>query len=698
MSKPSLPFDAIHARGNLAGGGEAAGSREMAAEPERVYDERATNRAWESFLSSGSPALSSGSPACTKVRRVIERSWQRSVECGVNSRGRGSTLISSQDDLIECRQKNEDLLAAATETVRGLASMLGDAATMVIVTDDKGVILDAGGDRRTIEAGRDIRLEVGAAWNESITGTNGIGTALVTGQPVYVHAAEHFCEGVKAWTCVGAPIRNPLDRSVIGVIDFSGPQEIFHRYNVALAVMAANHIEFALSERMQAERTFLLEACINQMPRVGGTEGIVILDRFGRVVHHNDLARQRWCCLVKEQDLHIGAKLVRSGLQPGKCFAQHLPEGLRDQGIEPLIVDGTLKGMVLVLGAKPKPKSVASRDASAKGSAIATARSAIIGTSEALLHAVEKAERAAHGKVTILLEGETGVGKELFARLIHAAGQETGREPFVAFNCGAVSKELLGGELFGHAPGAFTGSTREGRAGRFETASGGVLSLDEIGEMPLELQPYLLRVIEERAVYRLGDCKPRPVQVRLVASTNRNLRQEVAEGRFRKDLFFRISAVRIAIPPLRERPGDIDALVDYFNAECAASYGSSLLLFDEDARALLRRYDWPGNVRELRNVVESLSLMSTSRVIRPADLPEDILDVSLPASPDDAIAGETSGPLLRPGDITRLDDMERQTILRAVDAAGGNISLAAQKIGVSRSTLYRKMQQYRTGN
>ncbi|WFU45511.1 sigma 54-interacting transcriptional regulator (plasmid) [Bradyrhizobium sp. CB82] len=665
---------------------------DAAEEQGRPYDEREANRAWENFLTFGDAKREN-----SLVRGVIEESWQRSIKSGVNARSRGSSLIASPDDLYELRLKNDDLLGSSARTFRRVAEVLGDAATMLVITDRNGVVLDVGGDQRTIDAGHDIRLEVGAAWGETVTGTNGIGTALVTGKPVHVHAAEHFSEGIKAWTCVGSPIRSPIDGSIIGIIDFSGPQAIFHRHNVALAVIAANHIELALSEKIRLERILLLEASISRMPGMGSADGVVILDRFGRVVHHNDMASARWRGIAQSRELSIGSQILPSseGLL-GKDLAEGLPEELREQRIEPLVVDGVVKGAMLVLASKPRTKPAASEMSPTARTALISAKDAIVGCSEALLDVVQKVERAALGRTAILLEGETGVGKELFASLIHAAGQKTGKEPFIAFNCGAVSKELLGGELFGHAPGAFTGATREGKAGRFEFANGGVLSLDEIGEMPLDLQPYLLRVLEERAVYRLGDSKPRPVDVRLVASTNRNLKQEVAEGRFRKDLYFRIGVVKFTIPPLRERLGDIEILIDHFNRKFATTYNTQVLRFEADTMDLLRRYSWPGNVRELRNLVENLVLMTLTGVVTLRDLPEDFLE-STPAEPKSGLpqtvhrATESEAE-----EIARFDDMERRAIERAVANAGGNIAAAAEKLGLSRATLYRKLHQYRS--
>ncbi|WP_312893062.1 sigma-54-dependent Fis family transcriptional regulator [Ancylobacter sonchi] len=650
------------------------------------YDASATMKAWENFLGRGRSVAPGG-----LVRSVIERSWQRSAVSGVDPRGRGSDLIVSADEVDGLRRHNGGLLQAAGQTFERLADILGETATMVVVTDQRGVIIETAGDPHIIDAAHDIRLEIGANWGETVTGTNGIGTALTTGKPVYVRAAEHFCEGVKSWTCIGAPIRNPLDGSVIGVVDFSGPQDIFHRHNIALGMMAASHIELALADQMRVERMQLLELCLSRLQGGGRGDGFVILDRQGRVIHHSDAAVARWRHANPGNELRLGEKLADF---KGDNWSDNITDipGIGSQRIEPLMHAGAFSGAVLLLGPTGHPSPAVRAGTSVALMALKEAREAIIGESAVLIEAIERAERAARGQSAVLLEGETGVGKELFAKLIHAAGLTTGKEPLVTFNCGAVSKELLGGELFGHAPGAFTGATREGRAGRFEIADSGVLSLDEIGEMPLELQPYLLRILEENAVYRIGEARPRPINVRLVASTNRNLKIEAAEGRFRKDLYFRIGAVKITVPPLRNRHGDIGLLIHHFNRQVAEAQGTEPLHFQPAVLDLLERYDWPGNVRELRNLVESMSLMTVGRTVDLDDLPEDFVeDVQrLHYS-----GGSPAGTADSGEEIARIDDAERRLIERTLVASGGNTSIAADRLGISRSTLYRKLQQYR---
>ena len=299
-----------------------------------------------------------------------------------------------------------------------------------------------------------------------------------------------------------------------------------------------------------------------------------------------------------------------------------------------------------------------------------------------MLAAVNRGRQLARRRVPVLIEGETGVGKELFARAIH--GEEGGGGAFVAYNCGAASKELIGSELFGHVRGAFTGATAEGRPGRFELAHGGTLCLDEIGEMPLELQPVLLRALEEGVIYRLGDTQPRRVDVRLLAMTNRNLREEVESGRFRGDLYYRISVTRIRIPPLRERDIDIDLLVENFNRRLAQRHGVAQRRLSPQIMAVFRAYSWPGNVREMRNVIENLLLTSSEEVVSLDELPAELLA-------ETATAG-IAVPMLQQS--ASLEETERLAIARAVHDAHGNLAQAARSLGVSRSTLYRKLELY----
>lgn len=306
----------------------------------------------------------------------------------------------------------------------------------------------------------------------------------------------------------------------------------------------------------------------------------------------------------------------------------------------------------------------------------------IVGTSPALVEVVQKARLLSSVSTPVLLHGETGVGKDVFARFIHEQSpQHAG--PFVALNCGGLPRELLSSELFGYAEGAFTGARRSGMVGKIEAANGGTLFLDEIAEMPLDLQPYLLRVLENFEVVPLGSHQPRRVSFRLIAACNRDLQLEVAAGRFRMDLYYRISVTALRIPPLRERPDDLPALVEHFTREVIQRYGLTEREYAPDVLAALRAYTWPGNVRELRNVLEGMILLSKGREIDAGMLPQVMRTGAV---------GETS----RPTGSLQLDveQVEVEAIRRAIYSARGNLTKAARTLRIARSTLYLKLKKY----
>jgi DNA-binding NtrC family response regulator len=314
---------------------------------------------------------------------------------------------------------------------------------------------------------------------------------------------------------------------------------------------------------------------------------------------------------------------------------------------------------------------------------------------------VARARLLAGVDVTVLLEGETGVGKEIFARAIHESGPRRGA-PFVALNCGGLSRELLVSELFGYAEGAFPGSRSSrgehsgspashgvpagGARGRIESAQGGTLFMDEIGEMPLDLQPYLLRVLEGGDVYPVGAQQPRPVKFRLISACNRALRQQVNAGRFRMDLFYRISVTTLEVPPLRQRLEDLPALVEHFAAEVAARHRLPKKSFSTPAIAALSQYSWPGNVRELRNLIESMLLLSPGDVIDVDAIPADVRGLE---GPED-FTKTGIRPMLRPD----LEAVEREAIGAAIRARRGNLTQVARDLRISRSTLYLKLKKH----
>jgi len=307
----------------------------------------------------------------------------------------------------------------------------------------------------------------------------------------------------------------------------------------------------------------------------------------------------------------------------------------------------------------------------------------MIGTSQALTLAKKTAQQVAPTDAAVLLEGPTGAGKELFAQAIHQASPRY-RQPFVAVNCSAFPNDLIESELFGYKKGAFTGAATD-KKGLFEEASGGTLFLDEIGELAAGAQAKLLRALESQEFTKLGDSRPTRVNVRIVAATNRNLRQEAAAGHFRLDLYYRLSVVVLAVPPLSARPDDVPALAQHFLRHFATQLRQRPLTLSPEVLHALQAYAWPGNVRELRNVLERAAILTPpGQPLEVAGLP---LEVQLAAQP-----GPTAS--LAAEDERSLRNAERQHIRRVLLEVGGNKAEAARVLGIAHTTLYRKIQEY----
>lgn len=316
----------------------------------------------------------------------------------------------------------------------------------------------------------------------------------------------------------------------------------------------------------------------------------------------------------------------------------------------------------------------------------------IIGEDKQLKRSIKMAMKAGANDATVLLQAESGTGKEMFAQAIHNFSKRSDG-PFVAINCAALPRELVGSELFGYVEGAFTGARRGGRPGKFELANKGTLFLDEIGDMPLEQQAILLRALQEKAILRVGGESPIQVDVRIIAATNQDLPGLIEQKRFRADLYYRLNVVQIKIPPLKERRKDINLLFDYFLKEMSTRLNRHLTGVDPVVLNYLESYDWPGNIRELQNVVERILLVSEDGFITKEHLPREIIKTARETSGDEA---QSHAPWLSNRDMRKKYalEQEREQILKALDDQGGNISKAAASLGISRSTLYRKMKGY----
>jgi len=623
------------------------------------------------------------------LRDLIERSWQRCQSSHVDPGLRQAPKVLSQDALMALRQRHGELIEASVRIMAEARDFLSESGTVMMLTDPSGVVLEIEGDADTLEAACGPRLIAGASWSEGDCGTNAIGTTLAMARPVQVHAGEHFCVGAKPWTCSATVVRDPASGEVLGALDLSGLQTTFDQHCLALVRAAAGRIEEGLAARDMELRERLLEAGLGRLPRAA-SGGLVFFDRKGRLIKADARAGQSLAAMgislerageIRVDELHTDADVHRG--------SPRLPDWLRAELVERVVEGGKQLGTIVLL---PSPLGLESSATRGAVPSVASARlraepadhfGALIGGSALLRQAVHKARMLASLDTAVLLQGETGVGKELFARAIHENGTRR-HGPFVAVNCGGLPRDTVASELFGYVEGAFTGARRGGMVGKIEAASGGTLFLDEIGEMPLDVQPYFLRALEGGEVYPLGTNTPRRVQFRLLAASNRDLLTDAAAGRFRSDLFYRISATSLRIPSLRERKEDIPVLIERFSRDVAQRHAVPAKGFDPEVSAALQCYAWPGNVRELRNVVEAMALLAQGDVVGLGDLPPNIASAVEAKLEPTGHGGADGG----------LEGVERDAIASAIRTHGGNLTQVAIELRISKSTLYLKMKKY----
>lgn len=635
--------------------------------------------AWENFMVHGDCGES-------RVRDVIRSSWERCRKVEVSPLLGVAPFSVVGEELNRHQEYHRELLDAARAVVVALKPILNHARSILVVADPQGVILDAYGAPRTLELGAERHIAPGGHWAEDRGGTNAIGTAIAAGGPVQVHSVEHYCEDIKTWTCAAALIRDDQGKDILGTIDISGSDDTFNVHSLALAVSAASQIEAILKGNEARDLIRLLEWC-NTRTNVPHGDGLILLDRKHRIVSSNDKAGAALRRLGVPHSMVAGQPLPSSRTGIGRITASAIssgyPEWMEPDWIQPVAVEGKTVGYALVIPDRTS-RGVQSGSAYTNPPNFAESRDEhptfanIVGVSEGIRAATERARRLALGAQPVLVLGETGVGKEEFAKAIHEASR-VHAGPFIALNCAALAKDLVASELFGYADGAFTGAARGGRRGKFEEADGGTLFLDEVGELPLDVQAHLLRVLQDNIITRVGENKTRKVNVRVISATNRDLRNEIARGLFREDLYYRLAATTLSIPPLRARQRDIPILADHFLQSLEQKYGGNGKTVSSSLYQALGAYPWPGNIRELRNVLESMWHLSDGSVLDVDDLPPEYRD------------SEFGAP---PRQLTGLPGKERDAIIAAIDQCGGNMRQAAITLGIARSTLYEKIKIY----
>ena len=637
-------------------------------------DPRETSRAWNKFLSNrNAPSL-----PMIGVRSLIYQSWVRSTTTGIKPDQFAAPSLERSDMASKSSHDQAELRRAARASMMRIGDLLSGAEAMLLLTDRDGLILETVGDSSTLGKASKINLSVGGLWSEHASGTNGIGTALWTGQPVYVHGEEHFCEGMKAWSCAAAPIRDPIDQSIIGVVNLSGLTQIFQKHNAAFAATAARDIELVLQQEQSLQNIRLMEASLGNFPGAAmhNADGFAIIDRFGRLI----FSRNSGVNIGRpDQELGLGARFLElpDGISEAKIAAA-LPSTHCCDDIRLIEIDGLIKGAALAFRQRPQGLQAAHvvrpSAPALPGVSIGTTGLKIVGNSDAILAALDTAQRIAAANQPTLIEGQTGVGKELFARLIHTQMSPDAGDCFRTINCGAMSPKMFGDALL--QP--------------LEAGGSALLCLDEIGETSAETQLYLLRILEEQSL-RLGGPHPPAQSLRVVSLTNRAMRDEVDAGRFRRDLFYRLSTLVLTIPPLHARGEDVLLIAEHYIRKISVETGRERLIFSPEVQDALLAHRWPGNVRELRNVVLGLHSLAKSRTVTLADLP---VEITAPAAAKTGVAEDAAGREPRLARDASLKQAEVRLIEDALKRHHGNLSKAALALGISRPTLYRKIEAY----
>jgi transcriptional regulator of acetoin/glycerol metabolism len=643
------------------------------------------DRAWQSFVGRGLEV--------DGVADAIVRSWRRARDTFAIDPGQRrcpKTLTRSE---LASRRDSDETYGIALPLLEEFGTQLGAGRHVLTFFDADGYMLSIGGDPRTADSVAEINFSPGANWSEESAGTNGPGTALAERRPIEVFASEHFVEAWQAWTCSAAPILAPGTGDLVGLVDITGH---WNAHDLQ-ALVTARAIARAVEDRLRSVQ-IVREQVVQYAFRTaaGSGDGLFAVDGRGRVLAANDAARRRLGFEAHEVPQQIReslAALLRLGAKaPDGELVVEWPGGSGKVNLtaSPVHYERHAVGAVVrVLGPGGAPRRAAPRPT-------ATSRyefDQILGASVAIADAIALARSAARNDLPVVLFGESGTGKELFAQSIHSASARGGG-PFIAVNCGCIPSALLEAELFGYEAGTFTGGKREGSTGKFEEASGGTLFLDEVSELSPQAQTALLRVLQEREIVRLGGSTPRRVDIRIVAASNKDLDAEIAAGRFRSDLFFRLNVLAISVPPLRERRADVAPLALGFLRDAEDEVGRRGLSLTPDALGALEMYSWPGNVRQLRNVILRVAANAPGSVICAADLPKEL-----------AVRADALGAALAPpeapaqqraavGPLPQARFLDRESIVRALEAMAWNVTHTAQALEISRMTLYRWMQKF----
>lgn len=609
------------------------------------------------------------------AQAVIAQAHERSKAYGVAAQYEPDYTRLATAQLQTSLQENRFLFQHAVPVMETLYGQIANTHSMVLLTSSRGLVLHSMGDSDFLEKADRVALVPGMDWSEQNKGTNAIGTALTAQQAVTVHGKQHYLSANQALTCSCAPIFDPHGQ-VVGALDVTGDHRSYHQHTLALVRMSAQMIE---NQMFAGSFASAVRVHFHARPEFLGTlvEGIAAFTPEGRLLAANRSAQFQLGMSLGALQAHTFSSLF--GVPLSTLLEQFLGASLAPRAL------CLHNGVSVWCRAEAPPHSPRVRPVveeqgpeSARCSTPPTRLSSLqyLDTGDSQLSGViAKLRKVLDRPIPILILGETGTGKDLLAQAIHHDSARA-RQPFVALNCACIPDNLIEAELFGYEEGAFTGARKKGAPGKIVQAHGGTLFLDEIGDMPKHLQARLLRVLQERKVSPLGAGQEVSVDISVISATHKNLKDLMARGDFREDLYYRLNGLVVRLPALRER-SDFAAVVQKILHRLHE--GGAELQIAAPLLPLLRAYHWPGNVRQLHHLLRTAAAMADDDgCIRAEHLPDDFWDEL------QAKAADLSE------DSQRLQDVTLHAMAQMLRQHQGNISAAAKALGVSRNTIYRK--------
>lgn len=617
---------------------------------------------------------------------IIQQSHKRSEDYGVEKNTDHSKRILDNQQIENILKINKQLVEVAIPYINMINSALNNEDFIVVLTDNEGCILYIDGQEKILKEFGKIDLVVGAYMDEKSIGTNAMGTAIKEDRPIQITASEHYIQAFQTLTCSAAPIHDDRGK-IIGTLNLTGASDKKHPHTLGLVIVGVKAIE---NEIDKEKANHILKETYNYMESIidNVSKGIMIADNYGKIKNINRLGEK---IFNMEKDTLIDKDVsiivpdwynILDEFENGKesytkeIKIKHSSKYKTLLDFKPVRLKDKIVGMVIIMQYE---EDIVTEVAINTGAFYNF--DDIIGDSAIIENTITNCKIISNSPSTVLIEGESGTGKEILAQSIHNYSYRRNNK-FVAINCGAIPANIIESELFGYEDGTFTGGRKGGKKGKFELANGGTLFLDEIGEMPLDMQVNLLRFLQEGRVTRLGGDKEISIDVRVIAATNKDLKEEILKGNFREDLYYRLCVIPIKVPPLRERKGDIESLIHYFLRIKAFKLNKNIITINDSLYDTLINYKWPGNIRELENYIENLvnlegkiclNLLEQETAISKADLKIDYEEKN---------------------NIITLEEMERRMIKKTIRAFDKNMTKVAKQLGISRNTLYAKMRKY----